>query len=300
MSFRIRAWSWLTAALLIAGCRPSEQAGQTPDTFTVMSYNLMRYGLEDRDGDGQRNDPKPAHEQLAVHALILDARPDILVIQEIGDTNIFSALREELRSGGMDYPHADYLHRGRSEANMAVLSRFPIAERLHHTDERYTIGKAEIPVARGFLEATVDVRPDYRLRLLAAHLKSKVFHRLGQTEMRRNEARLLNNRVRAILRENPDENLLVLGDLNDHPLSAALREAIGQELHDVRPADERGDAWTHHARGMDEYARIDYLLVSPGLLPETVTQACRVVRHPLERAASDHQPVLGVFLAEDR
>ncbi|HKL21263.1 MAG TPA: hypothetical protein VJ904_05620, partial [Tichowtungia sp.] len=41
------------------------------------------------------------------------------------------------------------------------------------------------------MDVTIQVTPEYRFRLINAHLKSKVYSPLGQTEMRRNEARLL-------------------------------------------------------------------------------------------------------------
>jgi hypothetical protein len=123
-----------------------------------------------------------------------------------------------------------------------VLSRFPIVARNPITNETYSIGSEELSVQRGFLNVDIQVNPEYRFRLLVAHLKSKLYNPLGQTEMRRNEARLLNKHVRRMLNRNADLNLVVVGDMNDTITSAALRELIGSPpyLMDLRPADFGG------------------------------------------------------------
>jgi endonuclease/exonuclease/phosphatase family metal-dependent hydrolase len=267
-----------------------------------MTYNLERYGLQDRNGDGQKDDPKPLDERAAVMVVIAAARPDVLAVQEIGDPTVFEEFRYALRSAGLVYEHSEYLQRGASELNLAVLSRFPLVDRQLHTDDTYSIGTAQIPVLRGFLEVQIQVNPAYRFRLMVAHLKSKVFHQLGQTEMRRNEARLLNKHVRKRLKEEPEVNLLVVGDLNDTFRSAALREVTGEKgeyLADIRPADEVGDVWTHFTPDIDQYDRIDYILVSRGMAPELVAAKTRVVINPLTYKASDHRPALAVFKARE-
>jgi len=285
--------------LLLSGCDRSSE----PDTFSVMTYNLHQYALMDRDGGGEADDPKPEVEQKAVVALIAKERPDVLVVQEMGDEIIFGQFREALRAAGLNLPCAELLRRGQIEANLAVLSRFPIVSVQHHTNDWYSIGPAKVPVARGFLDVTIQVNPQYQFRLLGAHLKSKVHSPLGQTEMRRNEARLLNKNVRAILKENPGVNLLVVGDMNDDYQSAPLREVAGRrggELADLRPVDSVGDAWTCFRDYVDEYSRLDYLFVSEGMLPEVVKKQTRVVRDPLTSRASDHRPVIGVFRALEK
>jgi len=272
------------------------------DTFSVMTYNLHQYALTDRDSGGELNDPKPESERRAVAALIAKERPDVLSVQEMGCPAVFAQFREELRAAGLDYPYAELLERGRVEINLAVLSRFPIISVQHHTNEWYSIGEAKVPVARGFLDVEIQVNPAYRFRLLTAHLKSKVYSPLGQTEMRRNEARLLNKVVRGILDKNPEENLLVAGDFNDDCNSAPLREISGKrggEMTDLRPADSVGDVWTYFYSAIDGYSRIDYFFVSEGMLPETVREQTRVVRDPLTYKASDHRPVVAVFRAAD-
>lgn len=299
---------YLAAAGLLVSCgrEASKSTSVLPakagDEFSVMTFNLGRYGLADRDGDGQKSEPKPLRERQAAVALIARARPDVLAVQEIGNPQVFEEFRYELKQAGLVYDDVEYLQRGQSEINLAVLSRFPIVARNPHTDDTYSIGEAKVPVLRGFIDVEIEVNSRYRFRLMAAHLKSKVFHALGQTEMRRNEARLLNKHVRKALKENPELNLLVEGDLNDTFQSAALREVRGDAgalLVDLRPRDAVGDAWTHFSSSIDQYERIDYVLLSSGMMPELVPQKTLVVRDPDAYLASDHRPVLAVFKATE-
>jgi endonuclease/exonuclease/phosphatase family metal-dependent hydrolase len=265
-----------------------------------MTYNLQRYCLDDRDGDGQRNDPKPKEEVDALIRVIAAVRPDVLAVQEMGHRELFDEFRRLLRQAGLDYPQSELVPApGREAVNLALLSRFPIVSRQPVTNEYYTMGEARIPVLRGFLSVDIQPDPAYRFRLLAAHLKSKVFTAAGQTEMRRNEARLLNKQVRQDQQDRPDINLLVAGDLNDSINSAALREAMGRQLWDLRPRDHVGDVWSHYWAEEETYQRIDYLLVNENMRREVVMEKTHVVRHPLTAQASDHRPLVAVFKRRD-
>lgn len=284
----------LTATLSLLFLAANLFAGE----FSVMTYNLHRFTLDDRDGDGRKNDPKPDAECRALAGLVAAVRPDILAVQEIGGADALNAFRAGLKTEGLEYPYAELLQRGDRDINLAVLSRFPIVGSTPHTNEWYTIGPARLAVARGFQEVVIETEEGYRFHLLNCHLKSKVYSRLGQTEMWRNEARLLNKVVRRILEQNPGVRLLVTGDLNDNPNSAALREATGKKsknLFDLRPVDSGGDAWTHWQASSDICTRLDYLLVNALMLGDAVAEKSFVVRDARTYLASDHRPVVAVF-----
>ncbi|MGD9875042.1 MAG: endonuclease/exonuclease/phosphatase family protein [Kiritimatiellia bacterium] len=305
---RAHHWQVLLRGLLFLGLLAAvpSRAAQLPSTlktakdeFSVMTWNLMRYYYDDRDDDGEADDLKPQEQCDAIFQVISDEQPDVIAVQEMGSPEAFAHFTNGLAAKGMKYPHTELLRRGgRQEINMAVLSRFPIVARQHHTNDTYTIGPAELPVARGFLSVDIQPAAHFRFNLMSAHLKAKVFHPLGQTEMRRNEARLLNKHVRQSLRKKPDVPILVVGDMNDTFNSAAIREVIGKEtryLFDVRPRDELGTVWTYYASGDDTYSRIDYMMVSRGMAMLLVKQKCRASGNLLCREGSDHRPLISVF-----
>jgi len=291
----------LLTVILIAvlgGC--GGQAGQrdNPNEYSLLCFNLKHYSLEDRDRDGQRNDPKPIAARAAVAEIIASANPDILVLQEIGGPTIFDELRQRLAREGIEYEQIEYLRASPHDNNIAVLSRFPIISRQSHTNDIYSIGDADLRVARGIIDIDLEIGPDTRVKLMAAHLKSKVYHPLGQTEMRRNEARILGQHIGKALRDSPELKLIVAGDLNDLPTSAAVREIIGRGpdgLVDIRPRDETGDAWTHWQRNDDIHQRIDYILVSRTLTNALDKGKTRIIDTTATRIASDHRPLLAVF-----
>jgi len=303
---------WLLTCL--SGCKPCPSPGsaapqtdpalQPPaeDEFSVMTYNVRRFRLDDRDRDGQQDDPKPKEECDALFRIISSAAPDVLAVQEMGDSTFFQEFGQSLQRAGLDYPFHDYLYQPESDVHLGLFSRYPILSSQPHTNDWYSIGETRLPVMRGFIDVEIGVNPAYTFRLLVAHLKSKVFHELGQTEMRRNEARLLANHVREAIAANPRLNLMVTGDFNDTPGSRPLREVLGMEprnLIDLRPADVVGDVWTHRFAPEDSYSRIDYILVSRGMLPEVVREKTCAIRDPEWNVASDHRPLMAVFKNRD-
>jgi endonuclease/exonuclease/phosphatase family metal-dependent hydrolase len=135
--------------------------------------------------------------------------------------------------------------------------------------------------------------------------------------MRLEEARLLREMVDARLAANPSANLIVLGDFNDTKDSPSTKAVIGRGKHklvDTRPAERNGDnvptqnpaweprnvTWTHYYGKEDTYSRIDFLLISPGLAREWVTNETYVLTLPNWGVGSDHRPLVATFEAEDK
>lgn len=273
--------------------------------FSVMTFNLDRYVLPAPEGldDAAPAAPPPTSADAIVRA-IRQASPDVLAVQGMGPPDAWADFRFRLRQAGLEYRFEEYLSlNDDQELRLAVLSRHPIVSRSPRIQDRYTIGPGQFPVLRGFIELDIEPNPGYRFRLFVAHLKSKRFHEYGQAEMRRNEARLLANHIRASLQENPAINLLVAGDFNDEPGSRALREVLfyqGQPLlFDLRPADPDGDAWTRRADA-DRHLRTSFLLVNGGMLNEVLPDKTRILQVPGLRNATAHRPLIATFVAREQ
>lgn len=142
----------------------------------------------------------------------------------------------------------------------------------------------------------MQVTPDYQLRCVGVHLKSKLPTPEGEALIRRHEATKLREHLDGVFKQAPTVNLICYGDCNDtknEPMFSEITGAKGSPgyMADLWAKDSLGDRWTHYWRFADQYARIDYLFVSPGLWPEVRRETSTVNRSPSWNVASDHRAV---------
>jgi endonuclease/exonuclease/phosphatase family metal-dependent hydrolase len=211
----------------------------------------------------------------------LDA--DVLVLQEVENLGLLERLAAgPLAAGG----YRAFLREGFDPRgiDIGVLSRVPIADCVSHLDDRAP-GGARL-WSRDLIEVHLDIfeRP---VVLLVNHLVSRLDpSEDGRRLLQAARAREVADQLRATAAW---AVVLVLGDLNDLPDSAALRPLLGDgALADLGAGLPDGDAWTWSGGGARE--RIDY-----ALLPrEDVTLVTRVevMSGPDITAASDHRPLL--------
>lgn len=277
--------------------------------FTVLTFNLDHWTLEDRDGDPSTLEPKPEADRAAILETLRALSPDVILVQEMGPDSDVWTIQPPIEMDpwtnfceALGYPHVYRAAVDPDRLDLAILSRIPLDPVATATNDIYTIGPRKFPVRRGILDATLRFPSGAAVRLLGAHLKSKKFHEFGQAEMRRNEARLVCNRVRSALKSDPAVPVLVLGDLNDTPSSAPLQEIRTYQnkplLTDLRPTDALGDAWTYRAED-DACLRHDYALASATLLPYYLPGKTFIPSHPALAAASDHRPLFLTFRIPD-
>jgi endonuclease/exonuclease/phosphatase family metal-dependent hydrolase len=205
----------------------------------------------------------------------------------------------------LGYTDSEYVQAADEDRHLALLSRFPIVSRQSATDVSYEIdGKVE-KVRRGFLDVTVQVTPEYRLRLVGAHLKSKLPTPEGEALIRRHEAQKLRKHLDGILTGDPQTNLVCYGDFNDtkdQPMFSEITGVRGTPTYmaDMWAKDSLGDRWTHYWKTADLYSRIDYLFVSPALYREVIKEKSTVYRGPDWDVASDHRAVYTSIVPIDR
>jgi endonuclease/exonuclease/phosphatase family metal-dependent hydrolase len=136
--------------------------------------------------------------------------------------------------------------------------------------------------------------------------------------MRLEEAKLLREAVDKLLAANPQANVVVLGDFNDTYNTKAIKEIVGRgknKLIDTRPAERNGDnqphptnprysprnvTWTHYYGVEDTYSRIDYLMLSPAMAREWITNKTYIPTIPNWGIGSDHRPIVATFEAVDK
>jgi predicted extracellular nuclease len=276
--------------------------------IVVASYNVENYLRADRQRDGVviKDAPKPEHEIAAVVKVLGKIQPDIVGLIEIGDESMLDDLQKRLRTAGLNYSHREWVKGADEQRHICLLSKFPIVERNSRDDVRFELDGKIQRMNRGILDVTVEVNPEYRLRLVGAHLKSRrAVPDYDQALLRAKEAWSLREHIDEILATAPDTNLLLFGDLNDTKNEYPVREIIGwkgapNHMMDLWLRDSRGEHWTYYWKAADEYSRVDYLLVSPALAKEVIAEKCGINDSPFWNEASDHRAIYAVIFAADR
>lgn len=316
-----RAPGGLTAATVpVPGVPPKPAASAAPPPASkspvqpgkegavrFAAYNLRNYlpGSREVHGRVTPQAPKPEPEIAVVVQSILQVRPGILGICEIGNLTEVEDLRRRLRELGLEYPGFEWVDAADEERRLALLSTFPIVDRNSQTQLTYLMNDRDFPVQRGFLDVTIALG-NYHLRCVGVHLKSKREVPEGEENlMRRNEAHLLRRYVDGILGADPGANLLVYGDFNETCNEPAIRAVQGSHgspgyLAAIDVQDDRGETWTHHWSAADTYSRLDYLFCSRGLSPEIDRHRSFIHTRSDWETGSDHRMVVACIVPEER
>ncbi len=291
-----RRLAWLIIGWIgVAGAARSEP----PRELSIATYNVANYNLTDRQIEGAflTQYPKPEREKTALRRVVAELDADVLALQEVGGEAFVRELRRDLRSEGIEYPHAFVLEAQDEVRRLAVLSRFPFTRIGRHADLEFKYFEGRELVKRGMLEVRLQTAAG-EIALFVVHLKSRLTERRDDpaAELRRGrEATAARDRILELFPEPAEARFLILGDFNEGPTGRPLRAFTERgPLEIARPVsagDSRGETWTHLYRRNDEYSRVDFILVSPALEP--AVQGGRGVildSEPVLRA-SDHRPV---------
>jgi endonuclease/exonuclease/phosphatase family metal-dependent hydrolase len=293
-----RAWLGLILFLL-AVALVSVVRGEQSAIFA--HYNLENYIVMDRRENGTvAHLPKPEKEIEPLVRIIREIHPDLLGVAEMGTPDQFQNFRNRLAQAGVIFADAEFVNGPDLERHIALLSRFPITSRNSEANVPIHIPKVTESVRRGILDVTVQISPGFHLRLIGAHLKSKLPIPEGEDLVRRQEAQELRNHIDRVMKQAPDVPLLVYGDLNDTKEQPAIQEVMGDRenpthLTDLWLSDYTGDHWTHYQKFTDTYARIDYILTNRVLLPSIDRKHCYVFRSSDWNQASDHRPIVATI-----
>jgi endonuclease/exonuclease/phosphatase family metal-dependent hydrolase len=285
------------------------------ETFRIATYNLNNYLDQTTES---RHEVKSDAAKAKIRESLRAIKPDVVAFEEMGSLSALKELQASLKAEGLDLPHFEFVSGYDTNIHLAVLSRFPIVQHRSHTNDSFLLSGKRFSVSRGFAEVEIKVNDRYNFTLLGAHLKSKrQIVSADEAELRLEEAKLLREKVDALLKANPNANLVVLGDFNDTKDSASTKAIIGRgkfKLVDTRPAERNGDTlpnpnpawepmnvtWTHYYGKEDSYSRIDYILLSPGMAREWVTNDTYVATIPNWGLGSDHRPLVAAFEAENK
>lgn len=283
------------ACLLIA----QEGLADPPEKIVFAAWNVRNYMLRPvKTESGRITTPAKAPESVAaVVETLRQIRPDILGLCEMGTKRDLADLQSRLKKAGLSLPYKTWVDGPDRDRHLALLSRFPLKVR-HDTRTVFRLGGLPQRVRRGILDCTVQVRPDFPLRVLGVHLKSaRVVPEYDQAAFRRAESLLLRTRVESILEQAPDAPLLVFGDFNDTKNSPVVKGVAGRagtrkSLTILPLADRLGDQWTYRWDESDEYSRIDFVMANAPLRRLVRRGGTRIHRDKDWYEASDHRPLV--------
>jgi endonuclease/exonuclease/phosphatase family metal-dependent hydrolase len=310
VGFGLLGFGLLAPAILLIASTALTHA----ESFRVATYNLNNY----LDAPTESRRAKPKESKSKVRESILATKPDVLALQEIGTLSALQELRGSLKAEGLDLPYWEHVSGFDTNIHIAILSKFPFTSIRPQTNDYFLLNGKRFRVSRGFAVVDVQVNTNYSFTLIAAHLKSKRPIPLAdEAELRQEEAKVLREKIDEAFVANPNLNLIVLGDLNDYKDSSSIKQVIGRGKHklvDTRPAERNGDnpassprrldaptvTWTHYYSADDVYSRLDYILLSPGMAREWVTNESYVLALPNWGEGSDHRPVVATFEAQEK
>lgn len=258
----------------------------------VMTYNVLSFNY---------NEPNLSAEPSATMRLILDANPDVVLLQEgtpggvefEGITSIVSYLVEIKKK----YPYCYYGNEG-----LNLMSKYPFTTQLlgMPQHERSPLGynrNGLSYLARAFdlqLPSGKQIRlVDFRLQ--SYHLsfgKNQVVRvspdvKPSRLERMRRSFALRDENATALRKVIDDSpaNLIVCGDMNDITASHVYRVISGNDLKDAWAEAGNGYAYTYNRFGL--YYRIDHILYRGAI------RAIDAER--LKGGSSDHYPMMVTF-----
>ncbi len=287
------------------------------ERVTVMTYNVenMFDVFDDPYTGDEGTDVKRRDEIAAIAKAVAHTDADIVVFQELENEHLLEGMvKAFLPDAGYDYIACQRTNSTRG-INLGVISRHPIKRLASYRFKTLThpdIDPEEQTwrFARDAMHITLAVAGE-DLHILNVHFKSNSSRPNDKNSMKWRSAEVLGVKsiVRELLADEPDANVLVMGDCNSNietrpeqvrpwPATQLMRapEADGSQLLiDVHDGIEYDDRTTILGSGPFPPAVFDYIYASPALAKKLVKGSPSVIRDEATTAGSDHLPVTAAF-----
>lgn len=244
------------------------------ESIRIATYNLRNHLIMDRlvEGNWTKNYPKPEAEKSIIFKNILEVRPDILVVQEIGGKGFLNEFKKDLSELGLDYSYA-FLMKGADPIRFtAILSQLKPRYVKEHRDLSYRYFDRTEKVKRGMHE--VGFFHEIPFTIFSVHLKSRYTSDKRDplsARWRLLEAESCRDRIIKRLDQAGIEHYIITGDFNDNPNTAPMRRFYkkGKRLigEHIIGKDSRGESWTHFYNKEKVYSMVDGFVLSPSLMP---------------------------------
>jgi endonuclease/exonuclease/phosphatase family metal-dependent hydrolase len=283
------------------------------DTVKVLSWNVEHF-VDDLDNpyvdNGRENNPPdnmPERRKLFAE-IIKKADADVVVLQEFESDSYAQKLAEE------SFPEMGYKVFAGHESNdwymnVVVMSRIPLGlfhsyatsntPIIDHTDDEGNPASQALTNNRMWTTEVV-VNSDYQFSLSGVHLKA------GRGERNENwrlgQINLLRSHYKQLLRLNPDQNILTVGDFNSTPDSDEFQAFLGAgtEVEFLDPLAGT-NVFSHPADSA--FWRIDHILPNTNMSAEIIRDTVLVnyfFSPDSMEIAADHLPMSVEIIARDQ
>ncbi|WP_454729292.1 endonuclease/exonuclease/phosphatase family protein [Cellulosimicrobium protaetiae] len=208
--------------------------------------------------------------------VVADVDADVLAVVE-AESRValkhFTDAGVVTRAGRPVYPHVMVIDgnddRG-IDVGLLTTRPYRIGTVRSHVDDRDSRGR--LVFGRDCPEYVVELPGGGTLTVLVNHFKSKGYGTQAESDATRRRQATRTAAIYAALRARGEENVVVVGDLNDTPASTPLRPLL--ERTDLRDVSEhtafRGDGRPGTYGNGTASQKIDYVLLSPALFDRTV------------------------------
>jgi endonuclease/exonuclease/phosphatase family metal-dependent hydrolase len=275
-----------------------------PVTLSLATFNVQNF-FDEKDDLARMDDlPTPTQVQSKITRLgtalrILEA--DVVALQEVENLALLERLNtEQLSELGYNEVRLTEGNDPRG-IDVALLSRFEVIEEESHRHDTFP-GVDGDTTTYGFSRdcpvITLQPGPGLRVFLLINHLRSSYGDNDAEALARRQaQAQRVREIADELLQQHPGAHLVVMGDLNDRPSSRTLELIIQGsppllDLLTLVPAEERyTTSWSNRPQ-------FDYLLVSPALEEDLISDSVRADHASAFSNASDHYPVIASFTVD--
>jgi len=296
---------------------------RTPGAIRLGSYNLLNL-FDDKDDprlSGQNDDLPMAIDPdraAAMAAAIRELDADVIALQEVeSEEAVRWFVGRWLKDAGYDHIASRDVGNPRG-IECAVISRFPIVDVQTFVDAdlddvaRPGDGWAPRPddapprgalrYQRSPLVVTVKPSEHYTLTILSLHHKASA----GFDFLREAEALKTASIVRALEKQDPSRNIVLLGDFNAAPWDKSLRVYLENGMVDVFAArtTDRNKVESRRWRTHESERVLDYVLMNRAAFREFVPGSAFVLgtlhpgddydyrtQKPPKGYASDHYPI---------
>lgn len=274
------------------------------DTLTILSWNVEHFVDEfDNpyiDNDRENNPPQNIDERRElVSDVIKRANADVVVLQEFESDSYAQQFAEEY------FPELGYqIFSGHESSdwymNVVMMSRVPLG--LFHsyatsnTPIPGQLDEAGNPESQTFINnrmwtAEILVNPEYHFFLTGVHLKAGRGER--NESWRMGQMNLLRYHYDQLLKQNPDANILAVGDFNSTPESPEMELFLGEgtDIEFIDPLAET-EIFSHPADSA--FWRIDHILPNTNMIKEVVNGSVKVNYYfspDSMNQAADHLPM---------